>query len=46
MSKYICWIYFINIIDKNMIKDNIYHIFIKKISLNFFNIFIFIYFKN
>ena len=28
-----------------MIKDNIYQIFIKKISLNSFNIFIFIYFK-
>ena len=28
-----------------MIKDNIYQIFIKKISLNSFNIFVFIYFK-
>ena len=28
-----------------MTKDNIYQIFIKKINLNSFNIFIFIYFK-
>ena len=28
-----------------MIKDNIYQIFIKKNSLNFFNIFTFIYLK-
>ena len=28
-----------------MIKDNIYQIFLEKISLNSFNIFIFIYFK-
>ena len=37
--------YFVNVIDINMIKDNIYHFF-KKIRLNSFNIFIFIYFKN
>ena len=29
-----------------MVKDNIYQIFLEKIILNSFNIFIFIYFKN
>ena len=36
----------VSIIDINIIKDNIYQFFQKKISLNFFNIFKFIYFKN